>query len=193
VSPRDNRNGWLAGVPLLLLACLVPPFVLFVPIAFALAGLAGLAIARWELLVVPVLVGFVIALDETALGVAWTVVLALGIAGGVGLRLRRRSAVAGSVALGVVGSTLALVILFGGYLNSREGACNDTRALDDRHPQAVEFREGESAWGQTCEAIGPAGEVLGRQTYPKREHWAMAGLALVAPFGVRGLRRRPTT
>jgi hypothetical protein len=82
VSPRDNRNGWLAGVPLLLLACLVPPFVLFVRIAFALAGLAGLAIARWELLVVPVLVGILIALDETNLGVAWAIVLGLGIAGG---------------------------------------------------------------------------------------------------------------
>jgi hypothetical protein len=185
VSPRDNRNGWLAGVPLLLLACLVPPFVLFVPVAFALAGLAGLAIARWELLVVPVLVGLLVALYEPSLGVAWGIVLALGIAGGVGLRLRRRSAVAGSIVLGVIGTAAALVILFGGYLNSREGACNDTRALSERHPQAVEFREGESAWGQTCEAIGPSGQVLGRQTYPKRVHWAMAGLALVAPFGVR--------
>jgi hypothetical protein len=190
VTPNENRAGWLAGVPVLLIACLIPPFVLFAPIALVLAALAGLAIARWELLAVPVLVGFVVALDETSLGIAWAIVLALGIACGVGLRLRRRSAVAGSVVLGVVGSTIALVILFGGYVNSREGACNDTRALADRYPQTVEFREGESAWGQTCEAIGPAGEAVGRQTYPKREHWAFAALALVAPFGVRGARRR---
>jgi hypothetical protein len=185
VSPRSNRAGWLAGVPLLLLAVLIPPFVLFVPVAMACAALAGFAIARWELLAVPALVGLPIGVDEPALTVAWAIVLALGIAGGVGLRLR-----AGSVTLGVIGTTVALLILFGGYVNSREGACNDTGALRDRHSQAVEFREGDSAWGQTCEAIGPAGQVLGTQTYPKREHWAMAGLALVAPFGVRGLRRR---
>ena len=190
VNPSDNRTGWLAGVPLLLLACLVPPFVLFVPIAFALAGLAGLAIARWELLVVPVLVGFLVALDETALGVAWGVMLALGIAAGVGLRLRRRSAVAATIVLGAVGTTAALVILFGGYLNSREGACNDTRALAERHPQAVEFREGESSWGQTCDAIGPAGEVLGRQTLPQARALGDGGAG--ARRAVRRARHAPS-
>ena len=40
MSPRDNRNGWLAGVPLLLIACLIPPFVLFAPVALAFAALA---------------------------------------------------------------------------------------------------------------------------------------------------------
>ena len=44
MSPGDNRAGWLAGVPLLLIACLIPPFVLFAPIALALAALAGLVV-----------------------------------------------------------------------------------------------------------------------------------------------------
>jgi hypothetical protein len=178
VSPSANRAGWLAGVPLLLLACLVPPFVLFAPIAVAFAALAGFAIARWELLAVPVLVALLIAWPP------WAVVLALGLAGGVALRLRT-----GGVMAGAIGAGLAVLILFGGYLNSREGPCDVTTALAKRYPQAVEFRAGESAWGQTCEAIGATGQVLGTHTYPERAHWLWAGVALVAPVGARRVWR----
>ena len=41
MSPRDNRAGWLAGVPLLLIACLIPPFVLSAPVALAFAALVA--------------------------------------------------------------------------------------------------------------------------------------------------------
>ena len=44
--PAIGAGGWVAGGLSLALAVLIPPFILFVPISFALAAVAGLALAR---------------------------------------------------------------------------------------------------------------------------------------------------
>jgi hypothetical protein len=189
--PKISPEGWIGGSALLLLACLLPPFILLVPVAFLLALGAGAVIPRWLLLLVPPAAGLALSLaardaDATAAYVVWTVILELGLAGGIALRLREGAALAA-----VVGATLASLVLVAGYdVSGREPPCHDTSALGDAHPEAIEFRNGDSAWGQHCEAIGPDGQALGRQTYPTRSDWGIAAVVLVAPLGVRELRRR---
>ena len=176
-----------AGLPLLFLACLLPPFILLAPVAFLIAGLAGALIARWHVLLVPVALNTVFALvahdaQHTALYVGWTVVLCLGLAGGTAVRLRHETA-----RLAVLGTALALAVLVVGYdVGGREPACSDTSDL----PAAPEYRSGSSPWGQTCEALGADGRVLASETYPTETDWMVAGIVLVFPLGAWSLRRR---
>ena len=181
-----STGGWVAGGLSLALAVLIPPFILFIPISFALAAAAGLALPRWRVLLVPAALGL-IALpftEEIFLLVQWAVVLELGLAGGIALRLR-----AVTPLIAVAGAVCALFVLYAGYANSREPACHDTSGLSRDHPDAVEFREGDSAWGHTCEAIAADGAVLGRRTYPSRSDWLIATGLLVGPLGLRAATR----
>ena len=122
--------------------------------------------------------------EEVFLLVQWAVVLELGLAGGVALRLR-----AVTPLIAVAGTVCALLVLAGGYLNSREGPCDDTYALGREHPEAVDFRQGDSVWGRTCEAVAADGAVLGRQTHPSRGEWLFAAGLLFGPLGLRAARR----
>jgi LPXTG-site transpeptidase (sortase) family protein len=88
-----------------------------------------------------------------------------------------------------LGCFLAMLAFAGGYDNSgREPPCFGD--FPSQHPEAVEFRDENHGWEQTCVALAPDGHVIAVKHYPGAWDWFGVGLALIAPLSLRAIWRR---
>jgi hypothetical protein len=100
----------------------------------------------------------------------------------------------------VVGGLLALGVLVNNYRKEHgmDGPCSigSDWVPDYEQAQKLQFEYELVPPGGRCRVYDSNGSLISEKRYPQPGDWAVAGLALMAPFGVVGayrLRRREPT